>query len=470
MKTVKHLSRAALIGGTALGLLAANGCAKECTDDGVTAVCGDFGSQRFSVDWLWGVRWPAVATQDSRLLVSSSDGLQEIDGQGESRMIQTFDQSAPADPWGVQTTASAPSMDDQGNAFLVVPNGEVQSFGDQGSQRRWAQAVGAGNAAAPPAVGQGVVHVPFVSVDRQGRDLVTLDAATGATLSTRTGASPPVVLADEGLIYMSDTEDCGASYRSVVVEDALGAVRFRHDEPSGVRDFAPGPDGEFYVVTGDRELRRLSADGSTDWTFTPDCMDCTVAGAPTVTADAIYFPVWEGEPPNTGCDDADPTSAEQPIEASDPLYALRRDGSVLWSYDGFTTLAQRYVDGQGTGGLLGFAMQQHVQHHPAGRPVVAADGTLFVPADGAIVALDPNGKELGYALFNPGRGAVGVNGNPDTTWMNSGTENAPVLGEDGRLYHFDGNSVRAFDTDKPAAKVPWSAPFGGSRNGSRLGG
>ncbi len=470
MKTVKHLSRAVLLGGAALSLLGGVGCARECVDDGETAVCGAFGSQRFSVDWLWGVRWPAVATQDSRLLVSSFDSVQEIDEDGTTRTVQTFEQGEPVDPWAPQANASAISMDDQGNAFVMAPNGEVQSYSGQGATRRWAQAVGLGTAAAPPAVGQGAVHVAVVSADRFGRDLVTLDAATGASRTTRPGASAPVVLGDEGLAYMSETDDCGASFRSLVVENADGSVRFRHDEPSGVRDFAPGPDGELYVVTGDRELHRLSAAGTPEWTFTPDCADCTVAGAPTVTGDAIYFPVWEGEPPNTGCDDTDPTSSEQPIEASDPLYALRRDGTQLWSYDGFTTLAQRYVDGNGATGLLGFAMQQHVQHHPAGRPVIAADGTLFVPADGAVVALDQNGNELGYALFNPGRGEVGVNGDPDTTWLNSGTENAPVLNEEGRLFHFDGTTVRAFDTAKPAGKVPWMAPFGGSKNGSRVGG
>jgi len=73
-------------------------------------------------------------------------------------------------------------------------------------------------------------------------------------------------------------------------------------------------------------------------------------------------------------------------------------------------------------------------------------------------------------LNGSGRGEVGVNGNPDNTWINGGTENAPVLGNDGRLYHFDGQRVRAFDTNKPAAKVPWTAPFGGSLNASRLGG
>lgn len=469
MKAASYLRRAALFGGVTLGLLGANGCAGECSDDGLTAVCGELGSLRFSVDWLWGVRWPAVATEDSSLLVSSFDGLQRVDGNGNTTTVQAFD-NTQADPWAPQTSASAPSMDDQGNAFVAVPNGNVESFADLGATRRWAQGVGAGTAAAPPAVGQGVVHVPYVSADRTGRELITLDAATGDTIATRPGASAPVVLADNGLIYMSDTQDCGASYGSVVVEDAAGAIRFRHDEPTGVRDFAPGPDGEFYVVTGDRQLRRLSATGNPEWSFAPDCADCTVAGAPTVTVDAIYFPVWEGEPPNTGCDDLDPTSAEQPIEATDPLYALRRDGSVMWSYDGFVTLAQRYVDGSSSGGLLGNALTQHVQHHPAGRPVIASDGTLFVPADGALVALDANGKELGYALFDPGRGEVGVNGNPETTWMNGGSENAPVLGEDGRLYHFDGMRVRAFDTGKPAAQVPWSAPFGGSRNASRLGG
>jgi outer membrane protein assembly factor BamB len=245
-------------------------------------------------------------------------------------------------------------------------------------------------------------------------------------------------------------------------------VRFRHREDSLIRDFSPGPDGEIYLVNGDRELVRLSSDGSREWTFTPSCVQCTVAGAPTVTDDMIYFPVWQGSPANEGCGDPDPNVVEPDVEATDPLYALTRDGDLKWSYDGFTTLAERYQGGGGAMGMLGLSFSPRVHHHPSGRPIIADDGTLYVPADGAIVALDADGTELGYAVMNPqsgeqrtGDGTMGSRNTP-------GFSAAPTLAEDGKLYVYDGAQVRAFETRKKPAQIPWTAPFGGNRNASRL--
>jgi outer membrane protein assembly factor BamB len=320
---------------------------------------------------------------------------------------------------------------------------------------------------APPALGDGVVHVTVASDDLSGRDLVTLDAETGDVVATRGGGAGAIVTAEGGLVYMEGPQDCGASYDAIVVEDVAGEVQFRHDEPSGVRDFAPGADGELYVVNGDRELVRLSATGDVEWRFAPDCAECTVAGAPTVTDDAVYFPVWEGEPPNTGCGDVDPDSVEQPVDAVDPLYALGKDGSVKWSYDGFSTLAQRHGDGAAAMGVLGLALQANVRHHPAGRPVVADDGTLYVPADGAIVALDADGEELGFALFNPARGETETG--PNTGLNTGGFAPPPTLAEDGQLTVWDGAQLRGFRTGKKPAAIPWSAPFGGNKNAGRIG-
>jgi outer membrane protein assembly factor BamB len=469
MKTGTHFRRVAALGGIAVGLFTANGCTRECTDDGVTAVCGEFGSLRFSNSSLIGVRWPAVVAERSSLIVSVQDGLQRIDPDGSAKIVQEAGASETTDD-GVPILASAPSMDDDGNTFVALADGSLRSFSDFGGTARWVTELGSG-AASPPAIGRGVVHVTTTTTNGQGRALLTLDAVTGATLANRNGASAPVILEDDSLVYMSGTTDCGATHEGIVVEDADHNVLFQHQEDSGVRDFAPGPHGEFYVVNGDRQLVRLSANGEVDWTFSPDCDACSVAGAPTVTGDAIYFPVWDGPPPNSGCGDLDPTNADDEEEALglDPLYALGHDGKQMWVYDGFVSTAQRHSDGASSTGLFGLALNTKVRHHPAGRPVIADDGTLYVPADGGIVALDKDGKELGYALFEPMRGEVGVDGMFGSSTLGS-NEHPLVLGDDGVLYHFDGATVRAFETNKSAAKVPWTAPFGGRRNASRFGG
>ena len=53
-----------------------------------------------------------------------------------------------------------------------------------------------------------------------------------------------------------------------------------------------------------------------------------------------------------------------------------------------------------------------IRHHPSGRPGVAQDGTLYAATDGAVVALDSKGEEIGRALYDAGVGEV-VNGSND---------------------------------------------------------
>lgn len=454
-----------------LGLAAASavlisaGC-DPCRDDGWLAVCGDFGDLAFETP-LSNVQWPPVATPDSSLLVSSDWELSQVTRTGEVRSVETFANSV--DPNLGRN--SSPSLDGDGTAFVVLAGTEVHALDEQGGITRWTSPIPGDAAVAPPAVGEGVLHVSVATDMRQGRELVTLDLVSGAVVSTREGGSTPVVNADGSLVYVNGPQDCGALFDELVVEEPNGQLRFRHSEPTGIRDFAPGRDGDVFLVAGDHTLVHLSASGVQEWTFTPDCDNCTVAGAPTVTEDAIYFPVWEGAAPQGGCNDPEPEFGQQ-IEAVDPLYALRHDGSLIWSYDGFKTLAAR-TNNLGGVGFLALANTATVKHHPAGRPVVASDGTLYVPTDGGVVALDKNGKELGYALYNASQGEVfGGDGGLMMSGSRPSSSRVPpvVMTDDGRVHVWDGWQLRAFETGKEPARIPWTAPFGGNKNAGRVGG
>ena len=464
------VSTALFLGGTA-GSTA--GCASDpCDDNGDSAICGVLGTRAFSTvpdPEVGRVRWPAVATAQSSILIAGEFGLAEVDQRGDIEPLQDFEALDTDDFWTVQPTGiSPPSLDSDGTAFVVRTGAIVDALAESGTSLRWSETVTGEAPAGPPALGDGVVHVAMRTEEGAGRALLSLDAITGIPVATREGATQPVLIGEE-LAYLNGPRDCGTSYDEVVVEDGSGNTRFRFSGRSGVRDFAPGPEGELYVVTDERTLVRLNERGQVVWTFEPNCPECTVAAAPTVTDDAVYFPVWEGTPPNTGCEDPDPNFVEGDQEFVDPLYALRRDGSLMWSYDGFYTLARSSHD-LVMSGMLGLVMTERVQHHPAGRPIVADDGTLFVPTDGAVVTLDADGNELGFALFDPsiGEGKSGMGVFESNTGTTGGNAPPPVLADDGTLYTWDGMTLRGFATGKTPAQIPWSAPFGGQQNAGRV--
>jgi len=440
------------------------GC-NPCDDDGELVICGDFGELVYTAALpAMGpeVRWPAVVTDDSTLIVSTDWEVNEISGSG---VISTLHSN-----WARR---SAPSLTNDGTLFVVddavamALSVDPGRGGDDGVE--WSTSLRGEAGTTPPAIDDGRVHVSLSSNNGEDRSLVTLELETGSVARTREDTSPAAVSADGSLRYLTGASDCGARFDEMVAEEPDGEVRWRHVEPTGIRDFAPGPDGEVYFVNGDRALSRMSKDGEVEWSFVPDCAECNVAAAPTVTEDKVYFPVWQGWAPNQGCDEEEPEFSD----TLDPLYALSRSGELLWTYDGFDTMANRPSEMDALGGVLFMSTAQVTRHHPAGRPTVAEDGTLYVSTDGAVVALDENGKQLGYAMFQPAAGEVrsGDGGALFTSLtINSGVSRAPVLGPQGDLYMYDGVVVRSFRTDKKAATIPWSAPFGGHRNAGKVGG
>lgn len=456
--------RSVLLAASALAGLGLAGCQENetCRDVQGVHVCGEFGDLAYNIDLTsTPVEWPPVAMQDGQLIVARGKELLRIGKDGKLQSLGTAAQEL-----------TVPSQDGQGNLVLVggdFANTEVASLKGSGVQdRQWTAKVSGAPVGTPASIGNGRIYVATGDAGSQAT-LNVIDSSSGKVVSQRQGASPAAVLKDGSIRYLQDPQGAtnllgdqfGATQRfgKLVAEDASGKVLWTRSFATGAVDFAPGPKGETYVVTADdHKLMRIADGGEIEWSFQPDCQDCTVASAPTVTRDVVYFPVWEKR-----------------VEPIDPLYAIdAATGAKRWVYDGFSTKNSNFSPSKflAPGSTASTPVDTFkTQHHPAGRPVVASDGTLYVSTDGAVTALDQNGQVLGIALYDASVGEVSLSTGfmaQPATWINPGVRPSPVLGPDGTLYVWDGATIRAFRAGKTATQDAWIAPFGGPRNDGRI--
>ena len=442
---------------SALGAFTACGGPDVCsTQDGVT-VCGTFGTRGYVANIAGqDLTWPPVAVSDGRLLVAGRTELVEIAPDGRTASLV----QAPG-------VVAVPSTDPAGGVYVVSGKDAtttLQAYDSTTRTLRWTAQLDGSPVGTPAAIaGQDV----FVATNDggSGATIWRIKASDGTATSLHSGASPAVVAADGSVRYLStpngrDSLAQVPMFGALVAESADGKELWRHTEGAGIVDLSPGANGETYIVTGTASgqdshvLRRVNGDGQVAWSFHPDCGDCTVAAAPTVGTDTVYFPVWESR-------------QSKPI---DPLYAIDAvTGATRWTFDGFDNVNVS-VSGMKmmVPGAQNMVEKTTTTHHPAGRPVVAQDGTLFVASDGAVVALNKDGQLLGFAQYDAAAGEVKSNdfltlGN----WVISGVRPSPVLGPDGTLYVSDGTTVRSFHTGRAASHSAWIAPYGGPDNSSR---
>lgn len=443
----------------ALAVLSATACTDDnaCRKEKGILVCGDFGQQLFVTDLSGApVEWPPVAVESGQIIVSRGSDLVRIDANGAAQVVG----SAGGE-------ATVPSMDDSGDLYVLgsaAASSRLRALdGANPAIQRWEKVIAGQPAGAPPTISDDTVYAAV----RNGSSSTTyaIDQLTGEVKWSRDDASPMALMPDGSLRYLSQqsgtTTEGQPRFSTVVAEGKDGQRKWTWSPGSAdtVVDFAPGPGGETYVVTANsHELVRISPDGQTDWRFLPDCANCTVAAAPTVTGDVVYFPVWEVR-----------------AEPVDPLFAIEaKTGKVRWVYDGFRTKSTSLQSGNlltpgGSGAGTADVWQTH--HHPAGRPVVAEDGTLYVSTDGSVTALDANGQVVGLAIYDTTVGEVSLNVGfmaQPSTWISPGVRPTPVLGKDGTLYVWDGATVRAFRAGKAASRSAWVAPFGGPANNGRV--
>ncbi|MSQ81353.1 MAG: hypothetical protein EXR77_00290 [Myxococcales bacterium] len=452
----------AILASTALAASACNDTENACHDSNGVRVCGEIGTALFTVDMAsTPIEWPPVAVQEGGLIVARGDQLLRISKSGVVTPMGNAGQDL-----------TVPSSDESGNLYLIgggSAGSQVRALNGQSlGDARWQQNLSGAPVGTPATIGEKTVYAATTDWTSQST-LYALNRSDGKVLFTRVGASPAAVLPDGSIRYLSgnagsenvfNTENATTKvFKSLVAEDASGKVLWTLPASQGFIDFAPGPKGDTFAVTGgDHVLQRVSAEGKIKWTFTPDCNNCTVAAAPTVTRDTVYFPVWERK-----------------VEPIDPLYAIDAEtGKKAWVYNGFATTKTSYSGSKllTPGGSADTPVDKFkTQHHPAGRPVVAQDGTLYVATDGALSALDKNGQVVGLAIYDASAGevslATGFMAQP-ATWINPGVRPSPVLAPDGTLYVWDGAQLRAFDAGKPAIDSAWVAPFGSPRNDGRI--
>ncbi len=436
--------------------LSACGSPDVCsTQDGVT-LCGTFGTRGYVANvQSQGISWPPIAVSDGRLLVAGHTNLIEIAPDGR---VATLVQ-APG-------TVAVPSSDSSGVYVISGKDGgtALQAYDPTTRTLRWTAQLNGSPVGTPAAIAGANVFVA-TNDGGSGATIWRVNASDGSSTTLHDGASPAVIAADGTVRYLStptgrDSLAQVPMFSTLVAEDAAGKALWRHDEAAGIVDLSPGSNGETYIVTGTASgqdshvLRRVNSDGTVAWTFRPTCGDCTVAAAPTVGTGTVYFPVWE----------------TRQSQAIDPLYAIdATTGSQQWTFDGFDNVN---VSISGAKILIPGGQDPTTttttRHHPAGRPVIAQDGTLYVAADGAVVALNKDGQLLGFAQYDAAAGEVVSNDFLTLGhWLNAGVRPSPVLGPDGTLYVADGQNVRSFKTGRPASHSAWIAPYGGPTNDGR---
>ncbi len=467
---------AALFAMTALTAAGCGDSAESCSSESGMEICGDIGSHLYSLELPGSgdVQWPPVAMSDGRLMLARGDAVIEVAKDGTAKKAARF--NAPLSVLA-HDKGRIIAVTNDWSASVVAWDGATAD--DNSPISTWWQPTGDALGTAPVTIGDGRVALTTTGNGTDGpswtwtprqAQVEIRDGDNGKLLVKIPGAAAPTLMPD-GSYRVIKTEDGCGHYRFLAKLDANAKEIWAYEEhDGGIVDYAPSADGRVFAVTANRNLRAISADGKLLWSFTPDCPKCTVAAAPTVTAGAIYFPVWVGAG-QWQCND-NPWSNQQ--QGYDPLFALTHDGKLLWSYDGFHS-ARSHFNPTGlmpmspTGGPV---IEESSQHHPAGRPTIAEDGTIYVAADGALVALSKNGAEVGRVLMKHSLGEMKTNTNSPhygrVTEHDTGVHAPPVLGPNRPLYTRDRPPLHPINTRRKLAPPPWIAPFGGADNNGRV--
>jgi outer membrane protein assembly factor BamB len=214
------------------------------------------------------------------------------------------------------------------------------------------------------------------------------------------------VIAQDGTIYAATSD-------TLYAVSPEGDVRWSSTAGAGDTSPAIGPDGTVYVVDG-AALAAFDPTGARKWAV-PLQSDGSLVSSPTVAPDGTVYV----------------------SEVDGPLVAVSPDGAIRWtggdSFDLYSTAAidaagdvivmrvsayMTFTDAFSSAGTPGVHVPNLGAVFTYGvHPVVADDGTVFVPVSGGLVALSAAGTRLWTA-----------------NWPGVGQEIAPATGADGTTY------------------------------------
>ncbi|AXG07586.1 hypothetical protein DU500_14745 [Haloplanus rubicundus] len=182
----------------------------------------------------------------------------------------------------------------------------------------WRVAVGGDRLASPAATEDGVVFV-----NRVDGVVAAFDADGEHRWTHRTDVETRSPTIRDGTVYVATSPDPGRAGRLLALDLADGAVRWAVDTPSPKRGTRPVADGDaVYLGCTGRDSGRLVScsrtDGAERWTFADD-------------NSTVYEPAVAGDRVYAGSND-------------DTLYALSRDGDLLWRVEMDSTVGSVAVD------------------------------------------------------------------------------------------------------------------------------
>lgn len=246
------------------------------------------------------------------------------------------------------------------------------------------------------------------------------------------GIQSPAVIGHDGTIYVGSVLGTFLAFRPD------GSVKWSIHLSQFEITAAPaiGPDGTIYIMPENGDLHAFNRNGTLKWTF-PMTGNGGPSSGPVIGSDgAIYI-------------------------GAGLLYAVNPDGSLRWEYN--------------TGSYM------------EGPPAIGADGTVYVPSQGYLYALDQNGglkwRVLGHSAYPLGSApAIAKNGNiyvntndgvlhaispgGSVLWTYStpgivmDVPSSPAIGRDGTIYFGGAGEYKGkggyFYALRPNGSLKWS--------------
>lgn len=421
----KTAKTAKTLAATACVLTGCESVLGDCTEQRGMWICGVFGVPVQDVA-APALHWPGVAMPDGGLRVHSAGRL--IDIQAELMN--------PVDPSDMATGIVASGL---GTATVDTASAEgggtrVRSRDETGFL--WERTLVGRVSFRAPTIGAARV---YVAVDRAwATHTITLDRNNGATLVDTPDRTPPMIVPNGERRALEHRGECGI-YSDLVASDPADNLLWRHAAADGIMALSIDVRGNGYLLDSDRRIQKVSAAGIALWRLPLPSSRLPGMAAPAVDGNAVFvstaaWAYWHCEDDRwfaTG-------TTVQSLQAIDVL-----SGKQRWRYEG-TSLPTAAIQ-----------PANPRQLRLRGQPALAADGTVYVPVTGGVVALSNDAEYIGAAIWDLGREPYTPYDEPSDI-----PTRTPILSADGTLHVYAHGRLRGFRVGKVPAPDSWIPPFG----------